>query len=336
MEHLGWFPVVMCALVLLLWVTACTLITPRTNRPQTASTHSSAPPSSLTITVFDQLDPTARPTRRNVVRTAAIASPSPSPTPTQYTVREGDTLLEIALRYEITLEALLAANRQVDPLSLQIGDVLVIPIGDESVTPPAPDAPPAPLNVTAPTCYSTVTGGTLCLGLVENTQDQPAGRVSVHVQLVDHDGESLAEQVTTLEQSYIAVGESAPYRALFPDIPEEIVASVVVTLETATLTGTIDRRYVALDVQNEQLQPDGLQYVFSAEIQNPTERRAAPPRAVVTLWDGSNQVYAYRVWQAEDNLLPGTQTAFQVAVLPLDNTDVDLRYNLHVEARALD
>ena len=47
--------------------------------------------------------------------------------PVNYTVRQGDTLSQIAARHPVTLEELVAANKIKDPTRLQIGQQLVIP-----------------------------------------------------------------------------------------------------------------------------------------------------------------------------------------------------------------
>ena len=71
---------------------------------------------------------TARPTA-----TPKPATPVPTPTPTMtptpiiYTVQRGDNLLAIAIDHEISVEALQTANGILNPRSLQIGQVLVIP-----------------------------------------------------------------------------------------------------------------------------------------------------------------------------------------------------------------
>jgi LysM repeat protein len=44
-----------------------------------------------------------------------------------YTVEEGDTLYDIAQRFEVSVEALMEANDITDPASLSIGQTLVIP-----------------------------------------------------------------------------------------------------------------------------------------------------------------------------------------------------------------
>jgi LysM repeat protein len=62
---------------------------------------------------------------------AAPSTPAPTPTPpkqTVYTVRQGDTLLRIATRFGVTVEALRAANKNIkDPNKIAIGDKIIIP-----------------------------------------------------------------------------------------------------------------------------------------------------------------------------------------------------------------
>ncbi len=67
---------------------------------------------------------------------AASDSPAPTvnaaPTPQTYTIKTGDTLNKIAKKFGLTVDALLAANKQIkNPNKISIGDVLKIP----SVTP---------------------------------------------------------------------------------------------------------------------------------------------------------------------------------------------------------
>lgn len=72
--------------------------------------------------VSDSGAPVASPSRS--------AGPTAKPTPAQrtYKVRQGDTLSSIAKRFKISVDELLAANKQIkDPNKIAIGDVLVIP-----------------------------------------------------------------------------------------------------------------------------------------------------------------------------------------------------------------
>lgn len=78
----------------------------------------------------DAGQPTAAP---SAAITTAPARPSPSPSPEDeiYTVKSGDTLSEIAQRFDTTVEALVEENDLEDPDVLGIGDKLVIPPDDE-------------------------------------------------------------------------------------------------------------------------------------------------------------------------------------------------------------
>jgi LysM repeat protein len=62
-------------------------------------------------------------------------TPVPEPTPTIYVVKKGDTMSKIANKFNITVEALLAANPQIkNPNKISIGDEVTIPVasGEES------------------------------------------------------------------------------------------------------------------------------------------------------------------------------------------------------------
>ncbi len=78
-----------------------------------------------------------------------IATDSPEPTasaaPTQqtYTIKAGDTLNKIAKKFGLTVDQLLAANKQIkNPNKIAVGDVLVIPsVTPDEVTDPSAEAP---------------------------------------------------------------------------------------------------------------------------------------------------------------------------------------------------
>jgi LysM repeat protein len=57
------------------------------------------------------------------------ASPTPTPTPTQrtYIVKSGDTLISIARRFGVTVDALSKLNSISNPNSIRIGQELKIP-----------------------------------------------------------------------------------------------------------------------------------------------------------------------------------------------------------------
>ena len=79
--------------------------------------------------------------------TAPPAQTQPAPTGQTYTVRRGDTLAAIALRYGVSMWALAQANGIGNPSYIYVGQVLQMPGGSG----PAPAPPPAPSAPSAPT-----------------------------------------------------------------------------------------------------------------------------------------------------------------------------------------
>jgi LysM repeat protein len=69
------------------------------------------------------------------------STPAAKATPATYVVQEGDTLMAIAIRFDVTVEALQSANGIADPAKLKIGQSLVIPAG--GVVPVARAATPS-------------------------------------------------------------------------------------------------------------------------------------------------------------------------------------------------
>lgn len=61
-----------------------------------------------------------------------------------YTIKSGDTLYFLAIRYNTTVEAIMKLNPGIDPNNLQIGQVICIPY---SMPRPEPVLPPCPHGV---------------------------------------------------------------------------------------------------------------------------------------------------------------------------------------------
>ncbi len=332
MPYMDWLPMVVCVVFACVWLAGCTLGTSGAATQQDPPTPQPHP--QMTLTVRLPVTRTPLPTRQPPARIAA--QPTEVAPPDTYTVEEDDTLLEIAISFDITVEALLAANPGIDPLALQIGQELTIPQDGTPAT--TVQQPPPPLPITVPTCHPTTTDSLVCLGLVENDQTSAAVQVAVAVQLTDREGGVLAEGETVLEQRFVRPGERAPYRVLFPGLDEGEVAGVVAGVSGGSLSDTVDDRYVAVVAENIETTVLARRYSLHATLTNPTETAAAPPRVVLTVLDADGTVYGYRVWDAPAPLGPGEQNLLDLAVLPLGlngTSPKNLTHTLHIEAVAL-
>lgn len=85
--------------------------------------------------------------------------PSPTPTPVVYTVQDGDTLFDIAVKFQVDVQAIKLFNNLTSD-SLSIGQVLTIPQGQEVAT-PTPSPLPTGLARGARIQYQVLLGDTL-------------------------------------------------------------------------------------------------------------------------------------------------------------------------------
>jgi nucleoid-associated protein YgaU len=83
----------------------------------------------------------------SAVESSAPPSPTPvpAPTPQTYTIKSGDTLSKIARKFGVSLDALLAANKDTisNPNRIRVGDEIIIPLPETEQVPAAPSAAPS-------------------------------------------------------------------------------------------------------------------------------------------------------------------------------------------------
>ncbi len=99
-----------------------------TPTPTVTQTHTPLPPTA-TLAATATLTNTPLPTD----------TPGPSPTPTVfvYVVKENDTLFDIAVKYQVDMEAIKTANKLTSDV-LSVGQKLIIPTGEMPTTTPSP------------------------------------------------------------------------------------------------------------------------------------------------------------------------------------------------------
>lgn len=83
-------------------------------------------PENVTPTASPTRTPTATPTSTPTQTPTPTSTPTPIP-PLVHQVQEGETLIDIAVMHDTTVEAILALNPGVEPALINVGQVLLIP-----------------------------------------------------------------------------------------------------------------------------------------------------------------------------------------------------------------
>jgi LysM repeat protein len=260
-------------------------------------------------------------------------TPQPTATPTIYVVQSGDTLLAIALKYGVTVEAIQAANGNVQPQFLQIGQELIIPLGDEQPAASAgeplilPTSTPLAVTLDGTGLHETPAGSVWLLGEVYNPTDAPAAHVQIHVVLVGPHGERLGESLVFPALDVIPPGGRAPFGTLFPARPAGLANFHVEVLSAETYAH--DGPWVpgALQVTGEQGGPAGALFRVTGTLRN-SGAAALDAAVVVTLYDEQGQVIGF---EREDAgaVAPGASAVFDVRVTPAGSGAA--RYTLAVQ-----
>lgn len=272
------------------------------------------------------------------------STPAPSPTPQQYIVQAGDTLLDIALRYGITLDDLRAANAGTDLSLLQIGQTLNLPAAplpaEVALQSPSADmaAPSLALAAEVPECYATRAGGVLCLGRVINDTALPAEGVTLDVRLVQGDGGLAAQEAAALEQMTLPPTSFAPYRAQF-DVSWALYRSMGLqpraTVTRAEAALNYEARFAVPALRDVQTQTEPGRFIVTALLVNEEAGSIDGVRAVVTVLDAAGRVIGYRVVTfAGRTFVPGETAPLRVEVIPAAPLAI-VDYHIHVEARRM-
>ncbi len=116
---------------------------PPPTRTPTATPTSTSPPTAtytptVTRTPTATSTSTSTPTLTPSPTATATETATPTPTPIIHVVQRGDVLLDIAIRYTITLKELLEANEITEAHILHPGEELIIPASARTPTPTVP------------------------------------------------------------------------------------------------------------------------------------------------------------------------------------------------------
>jgi hypothetical protein len=240
----------------------------------------------------------------------------PTPTNITYKVAQGDTLIGIAGRFGITLEALLAANPAIQPAMLPIGITLIIPAGIENPGQTTPT--PAPISITKENCWPETNGGLWCFVLLKNEFSQTLENLSALFTLLDATGQALASQISFALLNSLPPGQVMPLAVHFPP-PVPLDVSVHVQVLTAIRLLQEDARYLPVMFENTLVRVDasGQTAQVSGRVFLTTTGTANTLWVLVSAFDAGGNVVGLRRWVSPSALTEGTPLAFDLLISSL-------------------
>jgi LysM repeat protein len=263
---------------------------------------------------------------------ASFETPLPSPTPFAYEVQAGDTLSEIAEKFGVSLDELLAANPDVSPNSMSIGTTLNIPSNPANPT-GASTYTPVPALVKQIECSPTADQGMWCFVLVHNDTVNTIENLSAQVTLVDESGQTLASAQAFSPLNILPTGASLPLMVFFaPIVPANANSQAQILTGIHLLPD--DTRYLPATLHNTlaQIDSSGRSAQVSGTIRLPDDSVPASLVWVAAVaYDDIGRVVGIRRWESTAGIAPGGNLQFAYEIYSLAR-DIE-RVEFVVEAR---
>ena len=239
-----------------------------------------------------------------------VETPQPTVTLQIYIVEAGDTISEIAEKFKIPQSNLIAANPDVNPNALAIGQTLFVP--DPSAPIAAASTPtPVPAPITQAGCHPTADSGLWCFALIQNNSADALENISAQVALLDESNNVLASQTAYPPLDVIAPNSALPVYAFFPITPANV--RVQVQLLSAMPGGNAYPPAV-LNSTVVEIDWDGKSAQVSGQIYLPAESNAATQVWVAAVaYDKYGTVVGLRRWEG-GAIPPGGSLNFEFVV----------------------
>jgi len=250
----------------------------------------------------------------------AAETPLPTPTPFTYTVQQGDTISSIALAQNVSVDDLLAANPEISPNAMSVGQVINIPSYLENPS-GEPTPTPAPFTIQQIECYPTADRGMWCFVLVHNDFSDFIENISAQVALVNADNAQVASQPALLPLNILPPDTSLPLTAFFPP-PLEIASDAKPQVQVLTAIRLLpdDKRYLPATINNTlvKVNADGRSAQVNGQVRLPVDANAASQVWVTgTAYDQAGRVVGVRKWESSAGLSPGGSLPFAFMVSSL-------------------
>ena len=262
--------------------------------------------------------------------------PSPTPTPITYTVKKGDDLYGIAIRFKVSLQDLLAANPTVTPNLMSVGTVLIIPASAGAApTVPVEELVPTPvgLDLGTPNCLPEASGGVWCFLPVTNRESFAVENVTAVLSIVDAAGVQLPAQTVYPLLNLLAPGATLPLLAF---LPAPVALPLQASAELASAVPVPDNpvRYLALAKPSPQIQiaADGLSAAVSIRLSLAVSTaQASQIWLLAVAYDVAGRMVGVRRWESPSPL--GAKGSLEAALTLYSAGDPITRVEILTEAR---
>lgn len=247
---------------------------------------------------------TPLPTRRATIP----VTPAPTATPFTHVIKKDDTMLGIALLYDVKLEELLASNPEIDPHWMTVGETLVIPL--QTADPTEVSTPtPVPVSLADPVCYKTTDGGVWCFIEAVNERKKAIENLSVQVGLFSPSGKSLASDTAIAPVNHVRPGQAVPLVVFFPPPIGEEFSTQSALLTSIEIDETAGRYLDASgQISENTIDPGGLSAHITGTVILPED--SPPPRIIwvaAVAYDQDGHIAGVRKWDSSS--IDGCQLA---------------------------
>lgn len=256
---------------------------------------------------------TNTPTSTNTPNVLIVeTTPIPTSTPHIYIVQQGDTFSEIAEAFNISIADLRAANPDINPNTMPIGETLVIP--DPSAIFAAASTPtPLPVPITQTVCYPDSSAGTHCFALIQNNTTNILENVSVKINLLDEANNVITSETAFTILDIIPANSSLPVYIYFPNV-NQIVNPQAQLL--SAIQGNSSNHLPAV-IQNSIAEINGNYAQVRGRIYLPPESQTATQVWVAAVaYDKNKNIVGVRRWEGGE-IQPGSSINFQFSVASL-------------------
>lgn len=239
-----------------------------------------------------------------------VETPVPTSTLQIYIVESGDTISEIAEKFKIPQSDLIAANPDVNPNTLTIGQTLFIP--DPSAPLAAASTPtPMPVPITQAACHPTADSGLWCFALIQNNTGGVLENVSAQITLLDESNNVIASEIAFTPLDIIPANSSLPVYVYFPNTSANVNPQVQLL---SAMPGGSSYLPASLNNTSAQIDWDGKTAKVSGQVYLPAESTAATQVWIAAVaYDKNGTVVGVRRWEG-GALQPGGSLNFDFSV----------------------